>query len=85
MPDPLSDAVVLPKKRVAVFLDGTWNTVNDTRTSGASSRSWLHMAGIRYNSSPITAPELEQLSESAFAVACSVTGSTMKSFEPMNG
>ena len=29
MPDPLSDAVVLPKKRVAVFLDGTWNTVND--------------------------------------------------------
>lgn len=29
MPDHAADPVVPPKKRVAVFLDGTWNTVND--------------------------------------------------------
>jgi uncharacterized protein (DUF2235 family) len=29
MTQPLADAVVPEKKRLAVFLDGTWNTVND--------------------------------------------------------
>jgi len=29
MPSALKDAVASPKKRIAAFLDGTWNTVND--------------------------------------------------------
>lgn len=29
MPDPAVEAAVPPRKRIAIFLDGTWNTVND--------------------------------------------------------
>jgi hypothetical protein len=38
MIDPTSDAVVTQSKRIAVFLDGTWNTVNDNTNVGSEAR-----------------------------------------------
>lgn len=52
MPDVLGDPPVPPKKRIAVFLDGTWNTVND------NTNVWR----LKSLLAPVGEDKLEQLS-----------------------